>query len=183
MGFIAFLGSPLGRIAGYGLIALVLAGTLLGVKHEWDSGQAALKTVHQAAAVQHAQVKAVATVDKAAATSEVSAQTKIVTRTRTLLQKVPVYVTASTPCIPWSVVRLHDAAVLHVDPDSLKPPAGQADDACSDVPPLAFVDTVISNYGAGDANAEQLNALEADIAARQKGVDAASVVAPAAAVK
>lgn len=174
---LAFLVSPLGKIAGYALIALILAGTLVGIKHEWDLGQAARVQVHAIVHNSSVQTKAVTKADAVVAKSDELAQVKIVTRTRTLLQKVPVYVTTSTPCIPWSVLRLHDAAVLGVDPSALPLPAGQSPNACSDVSTSAFVDTIIANYRAAQQNAQQLDDLIADANAREKAVAPASVVA------
>lgn len=163
LAFLTFLGSPLGKLCGYAALAGVLALTILGVKHEWDLGQAARHTLAQAQHVAHAQQVAVTKVDRAAAAAEPKAQTRIVTRYRTLTKEVPTYVPTSVPCIPWGVVRLHDAAVLGVDPASLQPPAAGADDACSDVDPRAFVGTVLGNYQAAEQNAEQLNALEKNL--------------------
>ena len=162
----------------YAIMAATFLGLVTYVKVEWDRGQHAIHVVHAAHVVAKRQTAAVIRVDKPAATAEKAAQTTIVYRTRTLIRKVAAHVTASTPCIPWAVVRLHDAAVLHVDPASLQPPAGQSDDACSDVAPTAFVVTVIDNYAVADANAEQLNALEANIAARAAAAQAVVVPPP-----
>lgn len=160
------------RLIGYALLAAAVLGGLAYVKHEWDAGQRARVQVHAAQAANVRITRTVAASDHAAATAEASAQTRIVVRTRTLTERIPVYVPVSSPCIPWGVVRVHDAAVLHVDPGSLQPPAGQPDDACSDVEPRAFVGAVVANYGIADANAEQLNALEASIQERAAAVAA-----------
>jgi hypothetical protein len=152
------------------MLALVLVGTALGVKHEWDLGQAARVQVKQVVATSKAQLVAVAKVDQAATAAEPKAQAIVVTRYKTLVQKVPTYVPVSSPCIPWGLVRLHDAAAAGVDPSTLQPPASAADDACSDVAPDAFMATVVANYGLAAQNAEQLNALEADLRARAAAV-------------
>ncbi len=141
------------RLIGYGLLAAAVLGGLAWFQHEWHAGQVARGTVRVAHAADVRITRAVAASDRAAISAEAAEQTRIIVRTRTLQQKVNVYVPVSSPCVPWGVVRLHDAAVLHVDPGSLQPPAGQPDDACSDVAPRAFVDTVIANYGTADANA------------------------------
>lgn len=179
LAFAAFLGSPLGKLIGYALITLTLAGTVLGVKHEWDLGQAArvqVTTIRKANAVQ---VKAVAKADASVLKADTVAQTRIATVTRIIHERIPTYVTARTPCIPWSVVRVHDAATLGVDPSTLSLPAGQSPDACSDVSPAAFMAGIADNYAAARANAQQLNDLIADASAREKAVaPAPSVVAP-----
>ena len=177
LAFLTFIGSPLGRVAGYALLALVLLATLAGVKHEWDMGQAAR---HQVAAIVHVskvQTAAVVKVDATAAKQAAISQAKIVVCYRTLIQKVPIYVTSAAPCIPWGLVRLHDAAILHVDPSALPLPAGQSDGSCSDVTAAALVAGVLANYSAAEANAQQLTDLQADLAARSL------VVAPVPPVK
>lgn len=178
MPFLAFIASPLGKICGYGLIALVLLATAAGIKARWDAGGRAITEVHQIVTASKVETKAVAKVDSAVAASDTEAQAKIVTVTRIIHEKVPVYVTARTPCIPWSVVRVHDAAVLGVDPSTLQAPPGATDDACSDVTPRAFVDDIVDNYAAARANAQQLADLEADAARREVAVQPAGVVAP-----
>jgi hypothetical protein len=168
--FLTLLTSPLGKLGLYAALALVVLGAGLGVKHEWDLGQTARVEVKHIAAVSKTQTKAVAVVDAHAAKHAAAAQIQIVTRTRTLLKEVPTYVTVRSPCIPWGALRLHDAAVLGVDASTLQPPAGQSDDACSDVAPAAFVAGVVANYGAARQNAQQLNDLEADIVGRAAAV-------------
>lgn len=167
---LTFLGSPIGKLVGWGVVALVLLVTLAGVKHEWDLGQAARKQVAQIVHVSKVQTAAVAKVDKAAASDDAKGQTRIVTRIRTLTKKVPVYVSAapSPPvgCITWGMLRLHDAAVLGVDPSTLPLPAGATDAACAPTSPAAFMAAVVGNYGAAEQNAQQLNDLEADVQAR-----------------
>lgn len=182
MSFLALLTSPLGKIGLYAALAAVVLGAGLGVKHEWDLGQAARVQVKQIVAVSKVQTKAVAAVDAQVAPQAAAAQVKIITQTRTLLKEVPVHVTVRSPCITWGALRLHDAAVLGVDASTLQLSAGQSDDACSDVDPAAFMADVVANYGAARQNAQQLNDLEADIAGRSAAVEPADVAAPAAPV-
>lgn len=172
--FLIFLASPLGKLAGYGLIGLICVATVLGVKTEWDHGQAAIKQVATIASTSKVAAIAVKKADVTATAVDTAAQVKIVTRTRTLLQKVNVYVPVSTPCVPWGVVRLHDAAVLGVDPSTLQLPAGQSNDSCSGVAASSLVAVVVANYGAAQQNAKQLDDLEADLNGR-----AAAVAPPA----
>jgi hypothetical protein len=161
----------------YGLLAATIAGTAAWVVHTWDTGRAAVVEVK---AIQHTsavQTKAVAKADKAAAATEAKAQAAIAVQTRVIHERIPTYVTVRTPCIPWSVVRVHDAAVLGVDPSTLSLPAGQSNDACSDVAPAAFLGTLTDNYAAARANAQQLDDLIADASAREKAVEPSGVVA------
>lgn len=165
------------KLIGYGLLAVVLIGTAWGVKAEWDSGLAAKAQVKQIAAVSQVQTRAVAKVDTAAAKAEPAAQAKIATQTRTLIKEIPHYVPppvagAPVPCVSWGLVRLHDAAALGVDPGSLQLPAGATDGTCSPFTDAQFVAEVAVNYGTARANAEQLDALEADVASRAQVVAA-----------
>lgn len=169
------------RLIAYALLAATLLGGAAYVKHEWDAGQAARVEVTQAHVVAKAEDKAVVAVDKPVAKAEAAAQVKIVYRTKTLIKEIPRYVpSAPVDCVTWGLVRLHDAAVLHVDPASLPLPAGLTDGSCSPFTDAQFMAGVIANYGVADANAEQLDALEADIAAREKAV---GMVATSAALK
>lgn len=110
----------------------------------------------------------VATITTAHAITEASAQDAEKEKTRVIVQKVPRYIARVVPvaCVPWGLVRLHDAAVRGDDPDAATAPAGQPDDACSPFSPGEFAAIVAGNYGVARANAEQLNALEADIRQR-----------------
>lgn len=180
MSLLAALTSPLGKIGLYAALAAVFLGAGLGVKHEWDLGQAARVQVKHIVATSKVQTKAVAAVDAHVAPAAAAAQVRIVTQTRTLLKEVPVYVPVRSPCITWGALRLHDAAVLGVDASTLQPPAGQPDSACSDVDPIAFMAGVVANYGVARQNAQQLNDLEADVAGRAAAVsDQKAAVQPA----
>ena len=82
-------------------------------------------------------------------------------RTKTIIKEVPVYVPADSADLPAGFRVLHDAAATGELPD----PARIADAA-----PVAAQDaaaTVIDNYGACHANAEQVTALQDWIRAQQ----------------
>lgn len=165
------------RLIAYAVLALTILGAVGYVKYEWDSGRAAKHKLDVVQAQQRAVVAAVVSTDRVAAQHETQAQATIQTVTRTIVKRIPTYVHVSTPgapvpCIPWGFVRLHDAAVLGVDPASLPNPAGQSDDACSTITYPDLAARIADNYAAARANAEQLNALEAD--ARARSASAAS---------
>jgi hypothetical protein len=109
------------------------------------------------------------------AAAEADAQAQLAASATVIKQKVHKHVTAppSPPtvrgCITYGLVRAHDAAALGVDPDTLALPAGTADDACAPVADADLADALSDNYAAARANAEQLEALEADV---RKRVDA-----------
>lgn len=84
------------------------------------------------------------------------------TVTRTLVEKVPVYVTvqADARCsVPVGFVRLHDAAASGAVP-AVPDPAGRPDDAASDVALSAVASTVANNYGACHEDQARLSGLQ-----------------------
>jgi hypothetical protein len=116
-----------------------------------------------------ARQKAQATADAVAATAvadAAAAQSQI----RTVLQKVPVYVSddASRRCVvPWGAVRLLDAAASGADPDAAAAhiAPGQPDDAASDVTLSEAVALLAADLGIARQNAGQLRGLEAAVKA------------------
>ncbi len=77
--------------------------------------------------------------------------------TRTLIEKVPVYVSPEVDRrypLPVGLVRLHDAAAR--GEAEIPGPAGEPDDAPSDVTPSALAQTLIGNYGDYYACREQV---------------------------
>ena len=164
------------RVIGIALLVTVIAGVgarlasiwyapqLAGAKAEIAAGKTAAKAVRAAHVA----------ITKADTKSEDQAQAAIQDQTRVIIRKVPVYVsTAPSPpvgCITYGMLRLHDASVLGIDPADLPPSAGQSDAACSAVSPSDFMAAVAGNYSAARQNAEQLNALEADIASRIEAI-------------
>lgn len=111
----------------------------------------------------------------------IAGQTQVVTKeiTRYVASKAPPpVVPAAVPCITVGELRVHDAAVLGVDPSTVVPPAGEPDDACSTVAPSDFMAGVVANYGAARANAQQLDDLEGDVAARAAAAQAVGPPTP-----
>ena len=166
----------------YGIMAATILGGIAYIEHEWAAGKAAQAQL----AAQAAQVKTLTVAQKvvvtSAAASEKTAQTSLAAQSKVIIQKVPIYVpvkapTVGVPCISNGLVRLHDAAALGVDPASLT--AAGPDAACSSVAPSAFADTVARNYAAARANAEQLDALEADIHSEAHAAGGPAVLAGA----
>jgi hypothetical protein len=100
-----------------------------------------------------------------AAVAEAQAQQKIVTETVTVTKEIAQHVPIATPCIPFGLVRVLDDAATGSNTANAPTPAGQSDDACAPLSWRAFASELSDDYGAGRANAEQLNALEADVRA------------------
>ena len=68
-------------------------------------------------------------------------------------------------CITFGFIRVLDAAVHSVTASSLRLPTGGVDGACAGVDAATVARSIVRNYAAATANAEQLNAL---IAANRK---------------
>lgn len=146
----------------YKVVHQLDAAQLAKVEAGYSQAQAAATA--QAAALQKQQDA----ITLSSAVSEASNQTRIITRTSTLIQKVPTYVTVQQDraCVSYGLVRVLDAAVHGVDPSELQLPAGQSDDACSPVKASDLARSVAGNYGVAHQNAEQLTALQADVSAK-----------------
>lgn len=158
--------------AAIAIASFAAGGTLV---HKIDHGAYAQLQLSYAKAEAKAQAAAAANTQAQAAlsqetgTAEALAQQSIEGQTRTIIREVPRYVTVhqdAVGCITWGMLRVHDAAAIGVDPGALVPPAGQSDDACSPIEPSDFAAAVAGNYAVARANAEQLNALAADVAQR-----------------
>lgn len=151
---------------GARLAAIWYAPQVTHLKAVVTAGKVAAKVSHQA------QAQLTASNGRAEAT----AQVELKRQATVIHKKVHVHVTPhqdqarAAGCITWGMLRLHDAAVDGADPGDLGSPVGEPDDACSPVTPSVFVGVIADNYAAARANAEQLNALEADIQARGAAV-------------
>lgn len=159
-----------GRLIGVGLLLAALAG-LYGWGHHrgassvqarWDA-----QRIAQQVALAASQAKA-ASVTERVVTKYVDRVQVIHERARTLIQKVPVYVsaTADARCpVPAGFVRLHDAAVQGGE---LPAAAGSTDDAPSGIALSTVASTVAGNYATGHETAERLKALQAWVMAQHK---------------
>ena len=155
-------------------VALALAGTggFYG-GYRWEHGalvkvqladaQASLVASQRAAASQKRQDD----VSLAAAVKEQAAQDALNIKVITIRKEIPVYVSpvqdarSRTGCgISVGFIRVLHAAAKGVAPDTLQLATGQSDDDCADIAPSALADLLAQALGAGNANAEQLNALE-----------------------
>lgn len=166
-------------------LAALACGAVGYVEFEWNRGKQAEAQIAVLTGRQKAVAGAEKIAVKSAAAGETAAQQALSAQARVIIKKVPVYVSLTAPsvgvpCVSNGLVRLHDAAVMGVDPDSL-PAAGGANDACSAIAPAAFASTIASNYAAARANAEQLDALEGDFRAQaDAAAGRASVAGPSA---
>ncbi|SFB73937.1 hypothetical protein SAMN05216344_102154 [Polaromonas sp. OV174] len=142
---------------GRWLLYLALAGALLlgysaWADHQQDVGyqRAQGKYAAQARTVDTRRADVAAPI----AAKQEAAQVQIRTVTKTIIEKVPVYVKADDCPMPAGFRVLHDAAADGVIPD----PAGIPDAAA--VPAQDVASTVASNYGACHETAARLVGLQ-----------------------
>jgi hypothetical protein len=195
-----FLKTALGFVTGgastwivYAAIAAFAAGTGAYGAHRFDLGAidsmklaSAQNTTQvlqqQAVALQGESDKQLAEANAVTgqAIAEASAQQIVQTKTVTITKEVPVYVTPHTDsvvisCIPYGFVRVLDAAIpgsgANGDPSALPLPSGQSDDSCAPISASVLAERLVADLGVAEANAEQLDALEAAVAALTKEAD------------
>lgn len=132
-------------------------------KATWNAHIAAdAKALNKAVADARADEKRIAKQNQTAAVAAAKADRKIEVHTQYLTKEVPRYVTAhqdAVGCVTYGLVRLHDAAILGVDPSTLGLPPGKSDDACSPVKPSDLGRALAAEIGAFRQNAGQLDAL------------------------
>ena len=151
------------------MLKLALIGTVGGAilgfaggwrVHDWRDGAAAAKQAVRVIRV----VERQAAVSQAAAVRDQSAQDHIRTVTKTLVEKVPVYVSPSIDArypLPVGFVRLHDAAAIGFDLSAASAGSGGPDDAPSDVAASGAARVIVLNYGACRADQQRLSDLQA----------------------
>ena len=138
------------------ILALALAGGgfFAGWRvHDWRDGAAEAKAAARTLQV----VQKQAAVAQAVAVLQQAAQDHVRIVTRTLIRKVPAYVTlqADAGCVvPDGLRLLHDAAAAGVPPAA--EPAGKSADAPSGLALSAVAETVTANYGICHETAERL---------------------------
>lgn len=161
------LSVPIGplHVPVFPALKLSLPPSLKTQRDEARAQAEALRLAEQAAARRASAVAShQVAVTTAAASSETAAQERIRVVYRTITEKVPQYVTpaADARCIvPIGFVRGFDAAAKGA-PDVPGPSAaaGQSDDAASGVELSTVLGVTVSDFGAANANAEQLSALQ-----------------------
>lgn len=99
--------------------------------------------------------------------AEADGQERIVTKFRNIIEEVPIYVQDTSACITYGLIRLLDAAALGADPKDLLLPASEYNENCAPVKATDLAKSVVRNYEAAHANAQQLTSLQtwaADVA-------------------
>lgn len=142
-------------IIGIGIFAW---GWHVGTDHmqaKWDAEKVAMKATVAIVEAKQAEVSTQVVIKYVDRVQTIQGATK------TIIQKVPIYVTAKADAacpIPNGFVRLHDAAAE----DSMQLPAssGSVDGQASVVKLSDVASTVAGNYGICHANAEQMSELQ-----------------------
>lgn len=166
---ISFFGGLSGTILAYALGASLVFSGGAYVGYRWEEGTLEARVAADAQAVTVVVQKAVSRqtaesiADVKAAVADSQAQAQIITKTVTLTQKVPIYVTQTVdhPCLPVGLIRLLDAAVSEADPASLQLAPGQSDDTCADIDVDTLADQIIAWISVDQGNAQQLTDLQA----------------------
>lgn len=111
----------------------------------------------KAAAAEQAKIDEIA---RQAAQADAEGQRQLADSLRVQLAEVPVHVSVKRiPCVSYGFIRVLDAAVLRTTASGLRLPAGGADDACAPVTADTVAKSVVENFGACNANADQLDRL------------------------
>lgn len=153
------------------VIAAVAAGGGAWTMHRFDEGKIEAMQLADAKAQNDALVRngqimqsAIANGFKIAS-AEVAREQKTQTVTNTIIREVPAHVTPEIDKrypVPWSVVRLHDAAALGLSVADIAADRSGADDAASDVAASEISSRIAENYGACRLAYERVDALEQD---------------------
>jgi hypothetical protein len=149
------------KLSLFAAAATAIGGFAAGWKvHDWRDGAA---QVHAAAAAAKT-IQRQAAASQTIAVADQAAPDRVRTVTRTLIQKVPVYVSATTDLrypLPLGFVRLHDAAVAGDHLSAAAPGSVGPDDAPSGVAASAAAAVIVGNYGACHADQARLAELQA----------------------
>jgi hypothetical protein len=147
-------------VAGLAVVAAAGAIFVAGVFHGKDIVRAAWqKQVNADAQAQALRRDQIAQASTQIAVQHAERKAEIRWRTRTLTERIPVYVSAETDRrfpLPWGLIRLHDAAIEGVVP----PPPSESDGSASDVTASAAAATLVANAGACLENSLELELLQ-----------------------
>lgn len=153
--------------AGFSVVHSIQVGAVKDLK----AADAVVDATRETAAAVVSQQ--LAGIDAASASTAAVHQIALAKQAATVKQKRPSHVHVPAPgapaapgCVPYGLVRQHDAAALGVDPDTLQLPAGASDDACSPVTNADLADAIGDNYAAYRSVAQELTDLQANAKAK-----------------
>ncbi len=143
---------------GFSLAHRLDAAAYANLKLSYAQAQA---TAVAAAQVEQQRLDSLAT---AAARAEAVNQSRIAADAQAALAEVQAHVkVVPGHCVSWGLIRLLDSASRGTAAAGLPLPTGATDASCSSVDAVALARSVVSNYFTARANAEQLNALIANL--------------------
>jgi hypothetical protein len=163
-----------GYLIAAGVAAVISASTAVWLTHavmahKYD--QLVIADKQAVIVAQETVAKRISAQDKASAQvslTDAVAQQRLSDARANIQRKVSVHVTHvqdTHTCVPYGVVRVLDASVLGVGPDTLQLAPGKSDDACAPVTASDLARSVADNYAVAAQNAAQLDDLEAAIKA------------------
>ena len=110
--------------------------------------------------------------------AEAKAQQKLDDQRNLIPQRVVLHVKDTLVCVPYGVIRMFNGYAHGLSDADITIAAGKSDDSCSEISWRSLTNDITDDYAIGIKNAEQLDALEADV---QRLVIAGQKVQPAAA--
>lgn len=143
-------------MAAYAVAAAVIFGAGFRIAWVWQENAQKAALV-DAIAAKDAAVEKAAEITAEASKKAAERKVEIQTVTKTIIKKVPVYVTreADSRCaVPRGFVRLHDSAAAGMPP--VPDTSGEPDDGPSGVALSAVAGTVVDNYGSCQETRQQL---------------------------
>lgn len=96
------------------------------------------------------------------AVKEAKNQQALEDKNNATIKHIPIYVQDSAHCITFGLIRVLDAAATNRDPAELDA-TGKPSASCSPITNTALAQSIATNYGIANQNAEQLDALEASV--------------------
>lgn len=158
-----------------GLVAAgiaIWAGLWLHHYHDLEAQAARVPGLEARITADRSAAKAQAKIDTQnhdASEKAAQAQQKIVVQTRTITERIPVYVhdTISCPGLTVGLARVLRAAADGTDPADLPLASGQSDDDCSDVTSSEVAGWFTSYAEAARGNTQQLSDLIASVKANE----------------
>lgn len=153
------------KLIGAAVLSLVLLGTGAYGGYRWEHGEVLkLKAadvafdakMNQLVQAHKSQADAIST---QSSVKQTAAQTQVITRVKTIIERIPSHVSNNVHCITYGLVRVLNGAAgasAYPVPDA----ASQPDDTCAPVAWRELASDLASDYGSADQNAVELNGLQ-----------------------
>lgn len=161
------------KLIGAAVLSLVLLGTGAYGGYRWEHGEvlklkaadvafdAKMNQLVQAHKSQVAAISAQSSVKQAAA------QTNVITRVKTIIERIPYHVTNNAHCITYGLLRVLNSAASA--PSSWQD--GHADAECAPVTWQQFAGDIADDYGRSNQNSTELSGLQDWVRLQEKATD------------